>query len=135
MRVSSAFFILAQLQHGHDLIARDEDHAGVVGHHQIARIDADVAHLDFAVDLDGFKPPLAGDRRDLARPDRIIDRTRVPHVAHTTHDDGAALALALAGERRDAAHVRHAGDARDHQQSPSSARICASNSAMPLRFS
>jgi len=31
------------------------------------------------------------------------------------HDDGAALALTLSGHRRNATHVRHAGDARNHQ--------------------
>src|SRR5580700_11281500 len=56
--------------------------------------------------------PVAG---DLAGPDRVADRTRMPHVAHAAHDDGAALALALAGVRRDAAHIGHPSDAGDHQ--------------------
>src|SRR5581483_12323690 len=107
--------LLAEFQHTHDLGVRDENHAGVVGDDQVAGIDPHIAHLNLAVDLDGFEPPLAGDRRDLAGPHRIADRARMAHVAHAAHHDGAALALALPGVGGDAAHVRHAGDTRDHQ--------------------
>src|SRR6202040_2220555 len=89
--------------------------AGVIGDDEVAGIDPHLAHLDLAVDLDGFEPPFAGRRRDLAGPDRIADAARMPHVTHAAHDDGAALALALARVRRDAAHIGHACDARDHQ--------------------
>src|SRR5580658_3510339 len=90
-RVLVALLLLAQLQHPQNIGARDEADAGVVGDDKIAGIDPHLAHLDLAVDLDGFEPPFAGRRRDLAGPDRIADRTRMPHVAHTAHDNGAAL--------------------------------------------
>ena len=74
MRASSAFFFFSQSSStSKNVVARDEADAGVVGDHQVAGLDADLAHLNFAVDLDGLDAPFAGDRRDLARPDRITD--------------------------------------------------------------
>src|ERR1700682_3853333 len=75
-RVLVFLFLLAQLQHFQDVVARDEADAGVVGDDEVAGIDPYLAHLDLAVDLDGFEPPFAGRRRDLAGPDRIA-ATRV----------------------------------------------------------
>src|SRR4051812_36429529 len=50
-RVLAALLLLAELQHPHDVGARHEHHAGVVGDDEVAGIDADVAHLDLTVDL------------------------------------------------------------------------------------
>jgi hypothetical protein len=123
---------LAQFEHVRNVRARHEAYPGIVCHHEIPGIDAHSANLNLAVDLDGLEPPFSGDRRDLAGPDRIIDHARMAHIADATHDDGAALALTLSGDRRNATHVRHAGDAEITNTSSSSARLWASSSAMRL---
>ena len=115
-RTSSAFALRsASLEHLEDARARDEADAGVVGDDEVAGLDPDFADLHRAVDLDRLEPPLAGDRADLARPQRIADRARMGDVADRPHHDGAGLALALAGLGGDAAHVGDRRHALDHQ--------------------
>src|SRR5262245_51659137 len=51
--------LLHQFQHLEDVVAGNEADARIVGDHEIAGLDPDLADLDRAVDLDGFDPPLA----------------------------------------------------------------------------
>ena len=106
-------FLLGERQHLGGASARDKAHAGVVGEHDIARRHAHAGNNHLAVDLDGFDAPLAGDRSDFRGPDWVADPARMTDVAHAAEHDGAGFALALAGLRRDASHVRDAGDAVD----------------------
>ena len=104
-----------RVEHFEHDVARNETDAGVVGDHEIARRHPNLADLDRAVDLHGLEPPLAGDRRDVARPDRIAERAGMGDVAHAALHDRAELALPLAGLGGDAAHVGDIGHALDHQ--------------------
>ena len=58
-------FLLGQRQHLGGAAARDETHAGVVGEHDIAWGHAHAVNDHFAVDLDRFDAPLAGNRSEL----------------------------------------------------------------------
>src|SRR5215813_9721244 len=107
--------LLGRVEHFEHDVARNEADAGVVGHHQVARRAPNLPDLNRAVDLHGLDPPLAGDRRDVARPHRIVERAGMGDVAHAALHDRADLALAFAGLGGDAAHVRDVGHALDHQ--------------------
>jgi hypothetical protein len=51
--------LLGKLQYFENIVARDEADAGVVGDHEIARLDPDLADLDRPVDLDRLQTPFA----------------------------------------------------------------------------
>src|SRR5499433_976665 len=107
--------LLGRVEHLEHDVARNEADAGVVGDHQVARRDPNLADLNRAVDLHGLDPPLAGDRGDVARPNRVVERAGMGDVAYAALHDRADLALALAGLGGDAAHVRDVSYALDHQ--------------------
>src|SRR5262249_23772002 len=107
--------LLGRVKHFEHDVARNEADAGVVGDNQVAGRNPNLPDLHGAVDLYGLDPPLAGDRGDVGRPHRVIERARMGDVTHAALHDRADLALALAGLGGDATHVRDVGHALDHQ--------------------
>src|SRR5262249_13091994 len=106
---------LGGLQHNHDLVARDEAHAGVVCDHEIAGIDLHAADHDRPVDLRRLDAPLAGYRRDVAWPGWIAYGALVRDISNAALHAGAGFGLTLAGLGRVAGHVGDVRHAIDHQ--------------------
>src|SRR3974390_2178048 len=107
--------LLGEGEHVHDALSRDETHARVVGHDEVARFHADAADDHRSVDLDCFEPPFAGHRRALGRPDRIAKLAGLADVADASVDDCAGFALTLANTGADAAHVGNTRCALDDE--------------------
>src|SRR5262249_23571907 len=124
--------LLGRVEHLEHDVARNEADAGVVGHHEVARRDPNLADLHRAVDLHGFDPPLAGDRGDVARPHRVVERAGMGDVAHAALNDRADLALAFAGLAEMPPMFETSATPWITSTSPCCARLCASNSAMRL---
>jgi hypothetical protein len=82
---------LGRVEHFEHDIAWNEAHAGIVGEHDIAGRNANLADLDRAVDLHRLEPPLAGDRSEVARPYGIADGAGMGDVAHAAMNDRADL--------------------------------------------